>query len=88
MSVDYPEPLIQEQQAASTRPDHVYQGVTIISDPTQWLPTPQNLKQNLSLVLLLSGYICQTVLRGEAYECYPCEFDIFSERSKILGSEL
>lgn len=49
MSVDYPEPLIQEQQAASTRPDHVYQGVTIISDPTQWLPTPQNLKQKFSL---------------------------------------
>ncbi len=26
-----------------------WNGVTVISDPTQWLPTPQHLKQNLSL---------------------------------------
>lgn len=46
------------------------------------------ISNKISLLLLLSGYVCQTVLWGEAFECYPCEFDIFSERSKISGSEL
>lgn len=70
------------------RPDLImfikWNSVAAISDPTQSLPTPQN----LSLSLLSSGHVCQTVLWGESYECYPCEFDIFSEHSKILGSEL